>query len=409
VDRAYDYWRKRAKEIQLRVSSESLLWWSKRTPAAGKGVPDYVLARMGEQEKQTRQMEGESYVVVDARNRFYQERLAAFLRALNQHFRGERPVTLIDLRGFGLWGEWHSGFRYPNLEARRNALKAVLDIWSEGLPQHTLALSYSYDPDGPKALYAGSYKKYDAGFTTNYDEFLRFSAFDYALGKTNISFRRDGCGGAVHSNERKLNEEAFSKYHRAPMFCEFLGSYSSVKNAGSNWVSWMVEDALSLHPNYIALLGWQGGDARAFTRERRDLIDLGLMQMGYRLLPTRVRYPASITNGVSFQIQFDWVNRGVGRALLDYELELLFKDQDGITIARSGPFTLSTSRWVRGETHEISQAAKFSNVKAGDYQLALAVHDPVSKRAIALPLREKTGDGAYKIGNVRVAVGFMRR
>jgi hypothetical protein len=64
---------------------------------------------------------------------------------------------------------------------------------------------------------------------------------------------------------------------------------------------------------------------------------------------------------------------------------------------------------VRGETHEISQAAKFSNVKAGDYQLALAVHDPVSKRAIALPLREKTGDGAYKIGNVRVAVGFMRR
>jgi hypothetical protein len=193
------------------------------------------------------------------------------------------------------------------------------------------------------------------------------------------------------------------------MFCEFLGSYSSVKNAGSNWVSWMVEDALSLHPNYIALLGWQGADARAFARERRDLIDLGQKQMGYRLLPTRVRYPASITNGVSFQIQFDWVNRGLGRAQQDFELELLFKDQDGITIARSGPFTLSTSRWVRGETHEISQAAKFSNVKAGDYQLALAVHDPVSKRAIALPLREKTGDGAYKIGNVRVAVGFMRR
>ena len=34
---AFDYWHQRGKEIQLRVSSESLLWWTKREPPAGEG------------------------------------------------------------------------------------------------------------------------------------------------------------------------------------------------------------------------------------------------------------------------------------------------------------------------------------------------------------------------------------
>src|SRR5438067_1651507 len=40
ADYAYDYWRKRGKQIQLRLSTESLLWWTNRNPPAGKGVPD---------------------------------------------------------------------------------------------------------------------------------------------------------------------------------------------------------------------------------------------------------------------------------------------------------------------------------------------------------------------------------
>src|SRR6478672_2973971 len=53
VDFAYDYWAKRGKAIQLRLSSESLLWWASRTPPAGAGVPEYVLAKLPASEKQT--------------------------------------------------------------------------------------------------------------------------------------------------------------------------------------------------------------------------------------------------------------------------------------------------------------------------------------------------------------------
>lgn len=293
------------------MSATSLLWWTQRNPPTGKGAPDYVLDRMSAAEKQTRQMENQSYVVEDTQNLFYRERLAKFLQAVAAHFSGERKVTLIDLRGFGVWGEWHSGFQYPTLDERRTALKDIIHVWSEAFPNHRLALSYSYDPDGPKELYAGPYNKFDERFTTNYVDYLRYSAFDHALTKPNVTFRRDGCGGAVHSNERKLNEEAF-RLGRGPMFSEFVYGYGQSKKGGSNWVNWKIDDALSLHPNYINLLGWQSGDALAFLRERPDLIVHGLCRMGYRLVPTRMRHPAAITSDTPFRLEMEWVNRGVG-------------------------------------------------------------------------------------------------
>jgi hypothetical protein len=399
VDHAYDYWRKRAKAIQLRLSTESLISWEKRNPPTGKGVPDYVLDKLDASEKQSRKMDAESYTVVDARNPFYREKLSAFLRAVNQHFTGARPVTLIDLRGFGAWGEWHSGFKYPNLESRRTALKGVLDIWSAAFEQQMLALSYSYDPDGPKELYAGPNDRFDPTFTTNYTDFLRFSAFDYALTKTNITFRRDGCGGAVHSNERKLNNQAFLTFDRAPMFGEFLGAYSFVKNGGSNWVSWMIEDALSLHPNYLNLIGWQGADARSFARERPDLIAHGLRHMGYRLVPTQIEYPKTITNGVPFQVRSEWVNRGVGRALRDYQMELFLVQTN--QVANSGPYTLPTSRWFKGQTYSAAQVLKLPNVPSGDYELAFVLRNPATQRSIALPLKNGSAHSTYPIGHVR--------
>ncbi len=402
VDTAYDYWRHRGKSIQLRMSAESLMYWATRNPPSGAGVPDYVLARLTPAEKQTRTMDGTSYVVVDARNAFYRQRLSAFLHAVSGHFDERRPVTLIDLRGFGAWGEWHSGFRYPDPPARRTALTGILDLWSEALPHHLLALSYSYDPDGPKALYAGPNNRFAPAFTTNYADFLRYSAFDHALTKTNITFRRDGCGGAVHSNERKLSEAAFHSCHRAPMMGEFLGAYGSVKKGGTNWVKWMLEDALSLHPNYLNLVGWQGPDARDFARERPDLIAHGLRLMGYRLVPTRVQYPNWITNGVPFQIRFDWVNRGVGRALRDYQLQLFIMCPAGPKPAEPALETLPTSQWLQGTTYPVSQLATFRNLPSGNYELAFSLRDPATKKAIVLPLADPGAPGTYRLGQVQI-------
>ena len=401
VDFAYDYWAKRGKEIQLRLSATTLMWWANRNPPAGLGAPDYVLARMSPLEKQTRTLVGIPYRVEDARHPYYRERLTRFLRAVNTHFSAKRPVTLIDLRAFGLWGEWHSGFRYSTLKERHSALRGILDLWCDALPNHKLSLSYSYDPDGPPELYAGDAKKFDPQFTTNYNDYLRYSAFDHALKKPNITFRRDGCGGAVHSNERKLNAEAFRR-GRAPMFSEFVDGYQQSAKGGTNWVNWKIEDALSLHPNYVNLLGWVGSDALTFTRERPDLIAHGLRTMGYRFVPTRVRYPEIITSGKSARIEIDWGNRAVGRALRDFELRICLIDDNGQQIATSQPQKLNTSTWIAGRSYETTIKANFGNISDGEYHLALTLNDPKSGRAIALPLANGDEANIYRVGKIKV-------
>src|SRR6266699_5618316 len=54
ADFAYDHWKRRGKAIQLRLSAESLLWWSNASPPAGKGIPDYVLEKIPPDKKQVR-------------------------------------------------------------------------------------------------------------------------------------------------------------------------------------------------------------------------------------------------------------------------------------------------------------------------------------------------------------------
>ena len=96
VDTAYDYWSRRGKAIQLRMSTESLVWWNNQTPPSGEGVPKHVLADMPETTKQVRDMTGIPYTVVDAREPHYVKQLDRFLAAVHDHFDETRPVALID-------------------------------------------------------------------------------------------------------------------------------------------------------------------------------------------------------------------------------------------------------------------------------------------------------------------------
>ncbi len=404
VDRAYDYWKKLGKRIQLRMSTETLLWWDNASPPRGKGPPDYVMRKLSQSRQQRRNDDKglPPYDVADARDPFYLDRLEKFLAAVAAHYTGERAVTLVDLRGFGVWGEWHSGFKYPSVEERRTALIGVIDRYADAFKNNYLAMSYSYDPDGPEELYAGPYRDYDEAFTKTYDQYLHYSAFDHALTKANVTFRRDGVGGAVHSNERKLCDQAFATLAKGPFMSEFMDGYESSKAGGEGWIEWKVEDALSLHPNYVNLLGYHAGDALNFLRERPDLIDLGLRTMGYRLVPIGLTHPSQISPGEVFNFAGEWVNRAVGRAMRDFTLRLSLVDSSGAIAASADGGPLETSKWIKGKTYAAKTSVTFTNVRAGEYELCMSLIDPENGKAISMPLKDGRPEGSYRIGTVRV-------
>jgi hypothetical protein len=347
-------------------------------------------------------MEGIPYVVVDAREPYYLDRLQKFLTAVAAHFSKDRPVTLIDLRGFGLWGEWHSGYRYASLDDRHQALSGVIDLWANCFPNHFLALSYSYDPDSPADLHAGPTNRLDPAFTKTYDAFLHYSAFDHALKVPSVTFRRDGAGGAVHSNERKLIEQAYANAQKGPMFCEFVDGNAQSKKGKPGWVEWKINDALTLHPNYINLLGWQGADARDFMKERPDLIDHGLRTMGYRLLPTQIQYPPTVRAGQEFQLDSTWTNRAVGRAIANYHLTLTLTDTTGHPLATTDTGPTACNHFLTGKNYPLTSKATFPNVAPGHYLLRLALIDPRTHHPIALPLKDADNRTTYPIGPITI-------
>jgi hypothetical protein len=404
ADYAYDYWRKRGKQLQLRLSTESLLWWTNRNPPAGKGVPDYVLDKLPADKKQTRFCDGIPYTLVDAREPYYLQRLEKLLAATAAHFSKEasRPVTLVDLRGFGLWGEWHTGYPYATLDDRRAALVGVIDRYAAAFRDNYVALSASYDPDSPKELRAGPTDRFDESFTKTYDDFLRYSAFDHALAVPNVTFRRDGAGGAVHSNERKLLDQAFRTLRKGPICCEFVDGYANSKKGRRGWVEWKIDDALSLHPNYINLLGWQGADARDFMKERPDLIARGLRTMGYRLVPTKIQLPTTIHSGESFRLTTEWTNRAVGRAMRDFTLRLTLTDAAGKPIATADAGPTGSDQWIKGQTYPLSHDVTFRNVPPGRYDLRLSLIDPRTNQPIALPLAEGDAEQRYKLTTIQI-------
>jgi hypothetical protein len=402
VDEAWDYWLQRGKEIHLRMSTEPLFGWSRVQPPGGLGIPDWLLDRIPADQKKRREDGPQFGWHVDARNVLYQERLRLFLKEANAHFSGPLTPALVDLRGFGRWGEWHSGYPYASLDERRSALRAVLEIWSTSFPTRLLALSYSHDPDGPAEFHAGPTRAFDAAFATRYEEYLRYSAFDLALAMPNITLRRDGAGGAVCSNQRKLCEHVYRDLRRAPQASEFVTGYAQARPGGAEWLRWMVDDALSLHPNYIGLLGYSGRDAQAFMNEQPDLVAHGLRGMGYRLVPLRVTMPERLAAGQPFTLDMEWINRAAGRALQDFTLRVRLADEQGEVLAQADAVPLPTSQWLQGDVHQVERSVTFAAISgaAPRATLLMSLHDPSTGRAIQLPLAKRTRDEFYEIGEL---------
>jgi len=400
MDYAYDYWHSRGKEIQLRLSSCSLLWW----PHSGKGVPKYVLDELPAKAKQYREWAGPGYWVVDARHPFYKKRLKAWLEAVAEHYSGtSRPVTLVDLRGYGVWGEGHSGFQYESLKARREALEGLVDLWYNAFKHFRLVANYSHDPTGPTEYYAGSLHQYEPFNTLFFKGYLHYSALDYALKKPNVTLRRDGVAGAINSNERLLINSEFSKLQKGPFISEFCYGWREYKSGITGFSpEEALADALSLHPNYVNVPGWHGGGAKGFLEERPDLAAEGLRKMGYRLVPLELTCPDPLPAAGPWVLQSRWVNRAVGRALVDFQLRLRLRDETGAGVVLDVG-VLPTSKWVKGHDYFSALQVVSPGLKEGAFTLALQLVDPRTGKPLALPLKGELLGKWYEIGKVEVS------
>lgn len=297
VDAKVDYHTSRGQYIHFRISTDPMIY------NGAFGVPNYVFDKYG-----VKFFERDDYGCVarfpDYLDENYLFCLKRFLNAFKEHYRDNTYVLQVDLRGYGEWGEWHSGYLHETLEEHNRALRNIIEIWSDCFSDTDipLALSSSYEwrSDLPLRLYAPK----------SYEEYRHFQGFDDVEKYDNVTFRRDGVGGAVRIYDKQIIDECYFSDKRHGITAEYFGGYLKFSELPDGNRGYHVEDAveegLCLHPNYMMLM-W---DSNQFYEARPDLIRDVALRIGFRLIPEETDI---VRDGDRLCITQLWKNLGVGK------------------------------------------------------------------------------------------------
>ena len=314
LDKAINKWIKNGKYIHLRISTDPMIY------QGSNGVPDWVFANY-DIDYQIRSDYGTEMKYPDYLNPIYLEKMGNFLKALANRYGHIKEILQIDLRGYGEWGEWHSGYMHSNRAEHNEALRKIIKVWCDAFKNTNIPLaissSYEWRSDLPLVLHAPK----------SFEEYKYFQGFDYALKFDNVTFRRDGVGGAIRKFDMQLMEE----YHlngKLPMTAEYFTTYlNTLKNPDGvrgYHIEDAIEEALQLHPNYM-MLPW---DSVAFYNERQDLVEYGLKRMGFRLIPQTIEID-EINKNSFISIRQTWINNAVGKLCGNNKLVLKLIDEHG--------------------------------------------------------------------------------
>jgi hypothetical protein len=352
----------------------------------------------------------------------------AFLTEMNNHIENNNmKIKNIDLRGFGLWGEWHTGFLYGSLKTNSapansqptfnnavatkcSALQSVLNIWSTCLPNHWLSLSYSYDPDDA-AIAASS---------SLYSYYKSYSLYDLVTNYANITIRRDGVGPegltALQLNEKTFNTEIWNTTRSTgcgPITAETANGYSSYKSNTASLgktieqlCTGAIDEGVSQHANLFTIIGWAGLDAMSFISEQPSLENYGLNNMGYRLVPTSIGFTSNVGTDRIVALNSSWVNRAAGHAIQNYSLRLILNDASGNKVTELDFGNSGSNGWNKGTTYSLNdyKASIPSNIAAGNYRACIALYSSTDNKYIELPINNASlsNEQGYYIGQLTI-------
>lgn len=335
----------------------------------------------------------------------YLTRLEALNVAINNHlentvYKGVRYrdiINYIDVRGYGAWGEWHSGggivqndvTEYPTgTRATITSLKRIVDIHTRSYPNHPLV-----------AMIAAFDANY-LGIIMNPPEIAQ-----YILTQKNnwgmIGWRRDSWG-ATDSYLSALLENNTRSFGGMRFDTAILNRYKYAPIVGEppGWAVTYNELEGQVRLYHVSSFG-NSNYGGANTTTIGNNIRAASKAAGYRITLEGGTAPTAIATGTPFNVTLNWKNVGIAPIYENWNTIYELKNASNATVW-SGTSNFKVTRFLpqANNTPFTDNFTLPATVPAGTYRLVVSVKDPNSYRQpLPLAVTGRGTDGSYTVVN----------
>lgn len=306
--------------------------------------------------------------------------LRKFVAAFAARYDGDERIAFIDIRIYGLWGELHWD-NVSNYTTRLNDAQVanLHQIYPDNFKKTKLVQNFPQNP-----LTRG----------------LNRWAVDNGIG-----LRGDGIMGPIQwgSTSGTTLTEAIGKEVVA---WEWWGQLREYLGPDPKYV-WDEERFVRIikenKPNYIGMGKW-GDDAQYMTNHKPELAKMVANLMGYHFAMTSAKYTNLLKPGEAKEITVTIENAGVTTMLTNCAIKLALLDENDEVVS-SFTTDWDAKTFEAGKTTELSADVRFTGAPAGAYKLAIGLflHNNDQTPTYKMDNKDKTNNGFYIIGDVRVA------
>jgi hypothetical protein len=331
-------------------------------------------------------------------------------------------VYYIDIRGYGQYGEWHSGSitdftTYPTTgyptgrDPSVATLKTIIDHHTEVFDRWPLVMMIAAFNGGSSSI-----NLFDQHAELGY----------YALTASNdwgpVGWRRDQVGATDSYLETLLENNAVT-YETSPdnysePFGEiFLDMWKYAPGTGEPMPGTAAANNLSNVVDKIALYhhtSFGNGNyvpTPANNSTAADNARAGFKKAGYRIILDSGSISSSITRGTSFNVNLNWRNIGVAPTYEEWDVVFELKNSSDVTVwSQTSSFTptlfLPPVPPSTATTPVTDNLTIPTTVPNGNYTLNLIIKDPSGYRApLPLAISGRNTDGSYTLRLISFTAG----
>ena len=396
MDETIAYWAQFGKEFNMRLCTDNLslnqgVKWGapKWLTEAPYNVPYKVLGE-------------DNAIYFDQSNETYIERLGMFLEAFAAHYQDpdyeyRDLIKVIEIRGYGMVGEWHSGWNeYVDLETREATLRNILKMWRDAWDDDKLlVVSCTYE----FTQYMG------LGLTKPKDmqEFCEFMGYDYAL-ENGITFRRDGIAFALQEYDQDFALYYYYLNTGLPLLGEIGDGYFKHGDTSPYPVFEAINEALyKWRINYNTVIGWVAQDFAEVVEKEVPNVDYYGHMIGYRFIPSLINYSSDVAAGDKLYLNTYIENDAMGRCWEDYDFSIYLEDANKNIVYTGTDASFNPVSMNGGEAHYYNFSYDLpSTLAKGEYLIKFAISDKDGNPVIAMPIAGNDGTYRYFLGTVTV-------